>query len=280
MPHLKDFMRNGKEFTVAVIDPDSGEMVEVPIWIQRPTPIQQEACITKANAAAAKHRAMYRDPDSEESRVVVSQLEELDAGDLIEIITRKEAAELRRQAHEEVLYGEVGSKWDGVDEETGQGHDYFSIIEALADKYDEYQDLAKVGVEMDLDEDPGIKELIALQQQFEGEVDERTKELLQSIDAPWKKKSQEELVKEAMKGLVASNAQMAWYQTYRIWQLFFACRYPEDHKKLYFEDIDDLYDLDEAVRASLMLYYDEVDKGPDHTKASPTPVDSSPSSEQ
>lgn len=278
MAHLRDFMRNGREFFVAVIDPTTGEAVDVPIWIQRPSSIQQEDCLKKANVVGAKMRASFRDPTNDDYVVLHEEISELPTEDLERIILRSKAGDLLRQANQEVMYGDIGSKWDGVDEETGEGIDITAIIEAMAGLYERYND-PESGLASEASDDPELKNLLEIQQKFEAEVDARAKELQDEAMAPYRSKDREGLVQAAMKEAVNNAAQLAWYGEYRNWQLFYGCREPDDHKKFYFTSLEEVLDLPDTVRMSLMVFYDQVDGGPDNTKELPTPVDSSPSSE-
>ena len=52
---------------------------------------------------------------------------------------------------------------------------------------------------------------------------------------------------------------MAWYEEYRVYQVYYACRYPEDHNKLYFSRADKILGMPPGVRQQLFDAFDEID---------------------
>jgi hypothetical protein len=269
--HLSEFFKSGELFTLEVPDhsnPDKPFKFE--LWLQKPNPLQQDAAMKKARAKQARIRQKFRDETSDEYLGLREEVEQLGGvEELVDTLLQLEEAKLRQQAYQEVLYSEeVGSDW-GTD-----GKSYLDLLAAIKDRYDEIMKANESLAEEDkhlaikFQEDEELLRLNAEEAKFEEETAERTAKLLEIERSRLHGHSTEALRQMLFKRMTDTEAGLAWLQEYRMLMLFNACRRVDNHKRLYFDDLDRIWELPDYVRTQLMDAYNNLDQGLDDIKNS------------
>jgi hypothetical protein len=261
--HLKDLYVRGREFE---INDGAGEGVKV--WIQKINEIDREAVLRRANAA--KSRFML-DADDEEGELFASMYGTVrefdDREDLITILIGDEIVKYRRK---------VEARLAGDDETWGKdGH-----LQGLTDAWlgdDDNPGLAAIMAEDP--EDPEGKRVLAELERFEAQVLEESAGETQRLHDEWEAVPNEKLWREVTHKLLERRSDSAWMREYERQQLFFSVRDPEDHHRRYFEKVNEIDDLDDAIRKFLIEKCNSLAVDPDEGKESRANQDSSISPE-
>lgn len=279
--HLQDLFRTGKELKFAVtID---GEESEVSIWVRKPSASQADTAINKARGRQARRRMEYKDHEGDMYLALQDQMEAIEsADDLKEHLVQFENQRIRSQAYNDVLYD---PKYMPKDEngELVFGEDnseYLDLLNAIQDRMEE---IIKWNDSLS-DEDQHLEkrfeddeELVKLEKQrdvFEDAVDARAEDLKETFLAQYADTRTGELRKILMKRLIESETQISWYEEYRKWMLYYACRMPDDHSKHYFDSPDDIMQLPTAVLSRLEAALNDLEQRGDDLKNSLSPLDS------
>lgn len=257
-PHLSDLFKSGQLVKVQVADPEDPERdIDLELWFQRPTAVQQQEALTKARAKQARLQEKVSDRDSDEFLSIKQSVSELNTiDDLVEALYAFEEGELRQEAYNEVLYNkDVGSDWGE------EGEIYLDLLGGIRDRFEE---IVGEGVDDEsmkaVDEDEEIKNLQAVQEKFESEVEAQLEQKATVKRAALANGTAEDLREALIKKLIGVEGGMAWMQEYRIRMLYYTVRYPDNHKKLYFKNPDDIWDLPDSVRDQLQNLWDETDQ--------------------
>lgn len=274
-PHLRDLFRIGEEVSLKVPQPD-GTIASVAIWMRVPSTDNQQEAIRKAGAKQARLRQALKDKNSDDYAALTADMDQIEArSDMEEFLLSTEDSELREQAYNEVLYGEFGSNWESEEKGGKPGLDYLNVLQAVFDRGEE---LKADGLPHE--DDPEMARLQAVYGQFQAEVDDRLGELRRAAALKLKNQTDEQMRAEIWKKMVDLLSRTAWLEEYSTWLTFFACRYPNDHKKFYFRDPGEIAELPEYVQVQIRDKYREISRIGGDLKASSTPENSSDSSVQ
>jgi hypothetical protein len=264
---LNDLFRVGKMVTVPITG-EGGKVIEFNIWMRKPSATQHEEALSSARAKQARVRLQYADEGSDQYAAIADEMNQYTSKtELIDKVLSFDFQRMRQAAINEVLYDpEQGQKWG----EYGEG--YSDLIAGIAQRMDEIQNRnAELGAdETELrvlfDEDPELLKLLAKREEFEAEVDALVQAARDVEISKYKLMSIDELRKTLWKLTVDAQAQMAWYEEYRLRSLWFACRETGDRVKPYFETPYDILDLPPGVINTLLNHYDELDQGGEAVK--------------
>ena len=264
--HLKDLFHKGRDVTIEVVS--DGETYEIPLWMQLPSYNQQQEAMQKARAKKARTALNYK--KGEDQYVALeAEVKEMDKDEVIEKLLEFDSDERSRQARNEVMYGDAGSDW-GV-----EGQRYMDLQSAQIERYQEIEahndqfelpDDADRLIVYDKDE-----EMVKIQEEldvFAEEVNERKDLLDEDERRDMKMISVAKLRSRLMDELIDTETQLAWYQDYRMRQIFFAVRDPDDKRKPYFDSPDDILDLPPYVRQRLVNEYETMEMSVDELKNS------------
>jgi hypothetical protein len=273
--HLSELFRTGKIVALEVADPDDdSSTIKVDVWMRKPHPSQQDEAMEKARAKQARRLRELRDPESDFHLAMTLEVAEMDHDLLVDQLCRFRETKLRQQAHNEVMFSEeFGSDWGT------SGHKYLDLVAAVSQRMQEVADKNKSLPEgsperIRFDDD---KELVKLQEEqfvFEQEVRDRTDQLMLEHRKTLSPKTDEDLRLELIKINQETEASLIWYQEYRTNLLFYAIRYPDDRKKLYFNTPYDILELPIRITNILFDEYDQLDRGTDLLKNLPSPLPS------
>ncbi len=260
--HLSDLFNIGEKTVVTDI---SGN--EYPIWLARPTALQQEDAREKANGKMARFKREAKDKDSDKYIALQVAVDELDHKGLVDQRCLHNESELREQSVNEVLYGEFGDDWSTDDV-------YFSLITAIQNRYAEIdkfnESMSEGGSDerIDLDEDDELNGLQEQQDNFTRQTSDRFEELMDSERIKHDVKTDEDLRVDLISLALELEAKMSWYETYQVRMLYYACRYPDDTAKFYFKDPESVLEMPSYIRTQLYQSYELMDRGSDDLKNS------------
>ena len=261
--HLSDLFKVGKE---VVVEDSEGE--EYPLWVQRPTALQQDEAREAANARMIRIKQQYDKKEGDRYVTLAQTMSEVeDLETLLDMRVQYKGAALREQAFQEILYGEKGSDWQ-------LDNKYLSIITAITDRWDEiarYNQQMEEGGAPDRirgEEDEQMRDLMDKQEEFQAEVKERIEELTEEETKLHKNKPLAQLRNEVVKESIETEARLYWYETYQIQMLHYACRELDDHELFYFASAEDVLELPTYIRQSLYREYEELERGSEEVKNS------------
>jgi hypothetical protein len=267
MSHLKDLFRDGEE--VVVTDTRGNEY---PIWVMRPSTLQQEEAREKANGRLARFKLEARDKTSDRYVAIKLAYEEMgDYDELISLRLKHDENEAHEYAFNTILYEEdengEPNKW--IKDER-----YFNLISAIADRMEAIEkynkQMADAGADdrIDSSTDEQLGKLLEEQAEFQTEVEEIKNRHLAEQEAKHRTMTLEELREDLITMSIDLDARMTWYEDYKNRMIYFACRYVDDHKKFYFDSQDDVMELPSYVKTQLFAAYERIDRGTSDLKNS------------
>lgn len=255
---LTDLYKVGKMVT---LNDDTGED-PVEVYIRKITPLEQDNCLKRANAARSTTLALRNKPDSDEYQNQLVDVQEMDLDSKINALIAEPLAKIR-MAREAELAGADESEWakddylDGLQESWNNG------------MQQAYQDDP---------EDPDAKRVFLELKRFTDEVDKIMEGEQEALKRDWASLPIDEIDRRMVNKMLEVDADGAWLREFRACELFHAVRDPEDPKHKYFESKDEIEELDLKVRIQLYGEYQSLTVDTAEGKDSPSPELSSDSS--
>jgi hypothetical protein len=260
---LSDLYVRGRELA-----PSDGEGDAVKVWLAKLNEVDREAAMRRANAAKAR---FVIDADNEDGELFASAYAEIreieDPQDLIIFLISDDVTKARRRI--EMV--------KAADEETWGKEDY---LQGLLDAW--YGDDDNPGLSSVAQEDPDdpeakrvIDEIIRYQNEVAAEVRVESTNLMKE----WEDQSLDQIRRRAAHLLLELRASEVFTREYKRQQLFFAVRDPVNRRMRYFENVAELDDIDDELRAFFTEQYESMMVDRTEGKDSPPPADSSTSSE-
>lgn len=268
--HLSDLFENGREVTI-----NYPGKPPVTVWVERPNPGQHEECLRRARSDRARRYQELMSPDSDERLALLQEINQMDKEELVEAVVERDLRKIDRQALNDVLFSEdYGSDWGK------EGEKWSDVLQALTDRFNEIDARNKELKEANADEsalvspedDEEIQRLSKVQDQFQGEVNERKEELLANRKVEVAARSTEKLREELMEQRIDLECDVIWFTTFKFEQLYRAVRYPNEHTTLYFKNAEQIKALPRLVQEQLMDGLNEVDIDVEALKNSLTPL--------
>jgi hypothetical protein len=260
---LTDLYVVGKE--VPINDNSGGEPLVV--WVQKLNPLQSETALRKAGAARARYIATRKDKDSEEYRDAMSDvLDYSERETLVEVVARDDLYAKRMAVEAEIGAEEEWTKddylqglfdaWQG-----GEGE------EGLKDRY---------AIDK---EDEEAKRVFAELQRYNAQVDKIMEGERARIISDYSAWPDEKLTDRAVARVIENRSLTVFLKELETQQIFFAVRDPDDHKKLYFESVEEAASIADEVRTAIVDNLRMIAVERDEGKGSAGTPASSPSSE-
>jgi hypothetical protein len=261
--HLETLFSDGSPLTI-----NYPGKPEISLWITRPNVVQQKDILKKARAAKARRKQELLNKGGDERLALDLEVEDLHKSDLVKRLVEQQAQSFMQQATNEVMFNpEVGSDWGE------EAEDYLAIVDAIIVRLNEIQDHNKSVEESGQDDqrilptdDEELVRLSAEQERFNEEVQKRFNELTQVREREVGVRDTDELRKEYRQHRIEQECDMAWFEEYRQWQIYYACRYDDDHNKLYFSRADKILGLPPSIRTQIFNAYDGLEVGGEDVK--------------
>ncbi len=255
--HLRDLYVRGKLVTLSdgeTVEPVEGEepVVDpnaVQVYIKKLNMHESEVALRQANQKRAASIAASKDPEHPVYKNVAVDVLDMEADDMREFLVSLPLAEKR-----ESIEAELADNPEWKEENFLQGlTDAWN--EGLADRYakDPEDEEAKPVYENLLRFSDEVAEIV------EGE---RTALLRDLADV-----SDQELRDRTTVQMLKNRADLDWSDAYRKSELLLAIRDPEDHTKKYFDDLEDLDELEKMTLLRLLAEYRAVTVDPKEGKA-------------
>lgn len=248
------------------VDDGTGDSVEV--WLQKPSPIEHETCIRRANAARARTLIVRQDRQSEEWQSVYSDVE--DAGDrewLISYLIAEEVHDARSSVEARLAAEEEWNKDD--------------YLQGLYDAWEGTQD--SPGLKDDFARDPEheeAKKVFEAMKAFTDLVNEEVEANAEVFKEVYEDVDDETLRLKAVERWLEAKANSAWLRELSLTEIFYAVREPDDHNRRYFDRREDVDLLAPEVLGQLRAAYNALSVEPLEGKDSEVPVSSSLPSDQ
>jgi hypothetical protein len=241
--------------TDAVISDPGHE--DIPLWLVKPDPVQQDTIVRKAGAAQAAVLAAQFHEGDEEWAVMQAAAMETDYETILTFMV--DEFRMKRQA---IIIHRVALSEEWAKEDYLQG---------LQTKWDD--DLAMKP------DDPDYRRVRAELDRFDAEVKEQLDAEVEYHLRDLRSKPSEEIFHEEAKRRLRNTALTRWSQTYNDWTLYIAVREAEDHEKQYFNDVSGVQRLDPRVKGALIDQYKKMVVDVTEGKELPGEPGSSPSSD-
>lgn len=279
-PHLADLFSTGK--IVTVVYPD---FPEVEVWVTRPTTQQNQNAQKAARVIRARRYTELTDENSDEAKATELQVNEMTKDELVDALVAREQRNYQTQAYNEVLYAEPEQGIGEEEERTRygrywgpEGSQYLEILDAQIQRLEEIREHnieQEAGGGTDIINAVEDEEMVRLNKvtaEFDKQASARVEELVQDERSQVARKPIDKLRRELLSMLIDTECDMLWFETYKNQMLYYAVRYPDDHRQLYFQDVDQLLDLPQVIQMQLHRELDEIDAGAEQTKNLLTPL--------
>ena len=274
-PHLRDLYGEGEEITVKVWSGE--EMVEVPVWLRRPNPLDQQDAQRKGRAARA--RTKLRMSKGDELLALEQEVTALSKEQLVDQLISFSNSEFDSTAQNDVLYNKkVGSDW------SEEGEDLHAVTSAYQARW---MEIVELNEEREKEEVPVVApESDEELQRLQGVIDEFEKQVRQQVVDLIEDEKKELLTfkrSDLDKKLVSKNidveADLDFYQEYQLAMLFYSCRDPENKTEPYFASPREILEYPQMVRTQLSTAYEAMEMGVENIKNWLSLLSSSDSSE-
>lgn len=232
---LSDLYVVGKELTF-----DDGAEGEDPItvWISKISPIEQRNAADEAAAERARVlRTRNLPADSTEKMRMFDQLVEMGGDDretLVNYLISPKMYEAEQSAEARLAAEDPWSK-----------DDYLQGLQDLWNKEHQERYLK------DPEDEDALQTFNELKK-FAEEVEEAVADEREALAAGYEGESTEEMQAKAVDLLISTEADFAWMNEFRKWQVFYAVRYDDNHKERYFESREEVDMVDSDVFARLL----------------------------
>lgn len=206
-----------------VITLDDGKGEPVTVLIRKMSPVDYERAYRKANALRATILTVNNE-ESDYYQSTKNEIVEMDREALIEYLSNAGTAK-----ELPVIEGEIagGDKWNKDEYIVG-------LMDAweggLQDKYNEDP------------EDEEAKAVFEKMKEYQEEVEAAIMDHAESLKAGFEYQSDEELQNLATRDMLKLNADLAWMNEFRRWEIFLSCYDPETKNHVFGEraEIDEL----------------------------------------
>lgn len=256
--NLADLYTLGKE--VKINDDGGGEPVVV--WMSKLRTFQAEKALKKANAARAIRFSITKDKESDDYLSIVSLSHDIDREQMVKDVAGKDLV-----AKYQALEAQLGAEDEWAKDDYLQGlKDAWTGREGpnLSFRWAEDED------------DPEAKRVHDELEKFANELQKRydsdEKIILDSYDSIPEDKLREQWVADRIEW----DANDAWFREFKLQELFYSIRDPQDHKKYYFGSRDEIDELAQEVLLVLISEYNALAVDVQEGKDSPSIQSSSP----
>ena len=222
---------------------DDGTDDPIVVWVQKLTPSETQIAVEKSRPAKTKIISIKKLAD--DHHLKLRYLDELESEgmyekvDFIKFLIRPKVEEARLSAEAKVAFEDEWAKDDYLDGLQRAWND------DLRDKW--------VDPESEDNEEAErvYQELKRYTDQVERELEAAEKELIYELEDL----SLEAVQRRAVNRLIETHGDNALIQEFRKQQLLYSVRYAEDHSERYFESVDEINILSEAVMGKLLVAY-------------------------
>jgi hypothetical protein len=212
-----------------IVDPEVESPDDLSIWVGPPSPLQREMAIRDGQAARARVVLEAKNHEGSDQWLTIRAfVASMPTDDLIEFILALDETDYIAQARRDVL---VEKQWEDFNQ--------------LRDAMRQYEEAGSpVG-------DPEWEPLLERNRQFADQVISRSEELENDARDALKLMPRGKIEEKATDLRIEQAASTAFMAKYEENMLFYACRDDEEHKELYFEDVDDMKSQPQEVQQGL-----------------------------
>lgn len=221
---------------------------DVVLWVQPPNSLQREQAMRAAQSAKTRVNLAVKDEDSDAYLEAALMAHNLDADGKRNYLLEAQMGDFRQRAIRDVL-----------------ADDEWSDFSTLQDSMREWE-------EAGFPEDGEWASVKKRDEEYGKQVQARIKEIMEATRESLKILSDAELEEKVITRYGEALSNQAFMEAYEYHMLYFACRDDENHKQLFFEDVEDMRSMPEFVVQSLADELSEFIKDPREAKNSPRAV--------
>lgn len=238
----------------------------VDVWVQKLSPIEQETGLRRAAVERAKFLAVIREPDSELWQVVWADLHDMapTKEQLLSVALREDIQKARARIEAELAAEDEWAKDDYLQGLVDAWHGTSNVANRTDEPAEdgEVTSLTDDGEKEPLrithmrgESDPRHKEAVQVWDEisrFSNKVEADTEAEKERLFRDWDSapiEAARDLAVEKLLEQQATNAMLVEFETQ---QLFYATREPDDHRKRYFLNRDEVAGLQPQVRDQLV----------------------------
>jgi hypothetical protein len=238
---LSDLYIVGREMSF-----NDGEDEEpVKIWLSKISPIEQRDAADQATKVRGKILALKHSPDAVNERLLYEdQFNDLGLSSRDEIIAFVAASKIQEAMTSNEHRIAAEDAWTNE-----------NYLKSLQDAWND--GLSEAWVK-DPDDDPEAARVYAELKRFAEEVDAATADDKANIIAEFDHVSDEELRSRAVDKIIEAEADFAWLNEFSFYQIFYAVREIDDHKKRYFDNVNEVKGIDTSIVTELVSTYREM----------------------
>lgn len=251
---LSDLYRRGAEVTVS--DDEAG--LEVTVWMSKLNPVEAKDAGRKAAAARARTLLFARDPESDSYMEALGEVMDMSDEHLIDTIIAPDVFKKEAATREELAAGDEWAKDD--------------YLIGLMDSWrEEYMEIWVKDADPDWDEatlaDWEEKKAEALRiraelTRFEDLVRESVNGETEALRRANSSRGREDLEKGVLARLFENKSNEEWLNTYNRWQVYYATRENENRSKRYFQNVQEVIELEPDVYIPLLRSYRALEVEP------------------
>jgi hypothetical protein len=205
---------------------------DIVLWITPPSALQREQAVREAQAARARQLLMLkRDPDSIPGAVTDQYIEEMELDMLIEYLSDMNDAEIQSEATRNVMAKE---EWEDMD--------------ALRDSIRQWEEAGKPDPEVA----PEWKDLLDRDYEFGEQIQLEAIQIAAHSKESMKLLPMERLREMAKDRRVEILGNETFMNSYQNHLMFFSCRDGDDHRELFFEDVEDMRSAADEVQEAII----------------------------
>jgi hypothetical protein len=238
---LSDLYVVGKELAFN----DGADDEPIRIWISKISPIEQRDAADQATKVRGKILSIKNAPTASADKILYQdQFNDLGLSSRDEIIGFVAGSKIQQA---------ITSNEHRISSEDPWAKDNY--LKSLQDAWND--GLADSWVK-DPEGDPEAIRVYEELKRFSEEVEKATEDDKVNILAEYDHVSDDDLINEAVDKIIEAEADYAWLNEFSFYQLFYAVREVDDHKKRYFENVDEVKSIDTSIVGELITVYREM----------------------
>lgn len=230
---------------------------DVIVWVTPPSPLQREQAVRDAQATRAKLLLKAKnDPDSVPAAISEQYVREMSFEDKVMYLSEIDSAEIQTEATRNVL---AQDEWEDID--------------ALRDLMRQWEEAGSPT------DDPEWNDLLQRDIEFGDEIQQEVIRISAAKEESLRMVAEDQLTERALEKRLEVMGNQAFMDAYQNNLVFYACRDEDDHRELFFENVEDMRSYPDEVQEAVLYAFSTFITEAGEAKNSPRVADGSEPSE-